>query len=404
MSSHFDALPPGRAGIARLPLFLACALCCATLAADLLAPAGIATGIAYLAPVLYSHWFHDRKSTLVFAGVSSALIVVGFFGKYAGGVVAGVDALNRALCIGVLWGAVILINRARWQEQDRKLAARKGAALIAIASGETRSLGEPLELHASDRTAELERINQELEDFAHIAAHDLKAPLRVIDNASRWLEEDLQQHFTPQTREHVALLRDRVRRLQDLLNDLLEYSRIGRAAGSRFVETVAGDVLIENILILLSPAPRFTVIVSPAFADIQVARMPLQQILMNLVGNAIAHHNKAKGTIEVTVEDRGSHYLFAVGDDGPGIPEAFHGRIFKPLHRLKPQEQGSGMGLAMVRKNLELFGGQLALESAEGRGSTFRFTWPKQQTMKGRSPSPALAVSGEAASGTAGIS
>jgi hypothetical protein len=227
----------------------------------------------------------------------------------------------------------------------------------------------------------LQRSNKELDEFAYAASHDLKAPLRVIDNASKWLEEDLAEHLTGENRENMNLLRGRVGRMEKLLDDLLDYSRIGRATDGRFAEIISGDVLMDNILALLSPPDGFTVTVSPDFAGISVCRMPLQQILMNLVSNAIKHHDKAQGRIEVTVAERGADYVFAVKDDGPGIPGQFHDQIFEMFQTLKPRDQveGSGMGLAMVRKNIEVFGGTLALDSAKGHGSVFRFSWPKRQ-------------------------
>jgi signal transduction histidine kinase len=234
------------------------------------------------------------------------------------------------------------------------------------------------ERQREDLIKKLTRSNQELEEFAHVASHDLKAPLRVIHNASQWLEEDLAEHLTNDTRETMNMLRGRVVRMEKLLDDLLEYASIGGKNDPAFTEFLAGDALMHNILELLSPK-NFTVTVSPSFADIRVARMPLQQILMNLISNAIKHHDKKSGCIEVSVEDLGSSYLFAVKDDGPGIAEQFHQQIFKMFQTLRPRDQveGSGMGLAMVRKNIEVHGGTLKLESAEGMGSTFRFTWPK---------------------------
>ncbi len=225
--------------------------------------------------------------------------------------------------------------------------------------------------------------NKELEDFAYVASHDLKAPLRVINNAAQWLEEDLAEHLSDETREHMNLLRGRVRRMEKLLDDLMEYARIGRKTDASYGEMVPGDVLMDNVLALLSPQ-GFMVKVSPKFAKIRVNRMPLQQILMNLIGNAIKHHHKKEGRIELTVEDCGGRYAFAVKDDGPGIAPCFHGQIFEMFQTLRPRDQveGSGMGLAMVRKNIEVFGGTLALESSVGQGSTFRFTWPKTQQMK----------------------
>jgi len=232
---------------------------------------------------------------------------------------------------------------------------------------------------------QIEAVNRELEDFAYAASHDLKAPLRVIDNASKWLEEDLQDHLTAESRENMILMRGRVGRMEKLLDDLLEYSRIGRTTDDRYAEIITGNTLMANVLALLPPPEGFTVKVSPSFAEIRVRRMPLQQILMNLVNNAVKHHDKKTGTIEVKAEDDGTHYAFAVKDDGPGIPAQFHEQVFKMFQTLKPRDQveGSGMGLAMVRKNIEVFGGTLTLDSSTGKGSIFRFTWPKQQQTRG---------------------
>ena len=234
-----------------------------------------------------------------------------------------------------------------------------------------------------ERSIQLEAANKDLEEFAYVASHDLKAPLRVIDNASQWLEEDLAEHLTDETREHLTLLRGRVKRMEKLLDDLLAYARIGRSSDSRYTEVIPGDQLMDEVLALLSPE-NFALTVSPGFKSIQVCRMPLQQILTNLIGNAIKHHDKKEGSIEVSVEDCGGHYDFAVTDDGPGIAPRFHEQIFQMFQTLRPRDQveGSGIGLALVRKHINVFGGTLELKSAEGQGSTFRFTWPKQQRLK----------------------
>ena len=222
--------------------------------------------------------------------------------------------------------------------------------------------------------------NKELAEFAYAASHDLRAPLRVIDNASKWLEEDLQAHLDEQTRENMRLLRGRVARMERLLDALLEYSQVGRVTDERYTETISGKELMDDIIGLSAQPAGFEIRIGPGFADIRVHRMPLQQVLVNLVGNAIKHHHRRdSGRVEVTVEDSGDFYAFAVKDDGPGIPARFHEEVFKMFQTLKPRDQveGSGMGLAIVRKNIEVYGGTLALESDEGKGSAFRFTWPK---------------------------
>ena len=300
----------------------------------------------------------------------------------------GLAAAAREQLNRVIQDRVAVRNKASWKDAAGKerqydyvlvpVLSEDGA--VEAVAGSSRDITEFIETNWELRAA-----NADLEQFAYLASHDLKAPLRVICNASQWLEEDLAEHLTDETREHLALMRGRISRMDKLLEDLLAYSRVGRAADSRYTEIISGEVLVDDVLTLLS-SENFTVSVSPALRDIQVCRMPLQQILMNLVDNAIKHHHKKKGFIDVTVEDAGEAYCFAVKDDGPGIPPQFHDEIFKMFQTLKPKDQveGSGMGLAVVRKALEVFGGRLQLESGEGQGSTFRFTWPKQQQRRGK--------------------
>jgi len=245
-------------------------------------------------------------------------------------------------------------------------------AVEAIA-GSSRDITEFIETNR-----ELQEANADLEQFAFSASHDLQAPLRVIDNVSKWLEEDLEEHLTPETRDYILLLRRRVKRMERLLADLLQYSRIGRHEEKCQQELIAGDALVADVIALL-PRDGFIITVSPAFAKISLHRMPLQQILLNLIGNAIKHHPRKDGHIDVTVEESATQYEFAVKDDGRGIAPQFQEQIFKMFQTLKPKDEveGSGMGLALVRKWVDLNGGSIHLESAEGLGSTFRFTWPK---------------------------
>lgn len=227
----------------------------------------------------------------------------------------------------------------------------------------------------------LENSNKELDEFAYVASHDLKAPLRVIDNASRWLEEDLAEHLDDESKENIQLLRSRVVRMERLLDDLLEYSRIGRKLNGQNEEIISGEVLMNDVALLLSLPNDFSINIKPEFKQLKFNRMPLQHILLNLISNAIKHHDKKSGKIDLDVEDIGDNYKFTVKDDGPGIPKQYHEKIFKMFQTLKPRDrvEGSGMGLAMVRKHIELLGGTISLESDQEQGCTFSFIWPKQQ-------------------------
>jgi two-component system sensor kinase FixL len=143
---------------------------------------------------------------------------------------------------------------------------------------------------------------------------------------------------------------------------------------------VPGDELLDDVIALLGKSEDCRISVSPDFAAIRLNRMPLQQVFFNLIGNAIKHHDKAEKHIAVSVQDDGESYLFTVADDGPGIPKQYAGKVFEMFQTLRPRDQveGSGMGLAIVRKHVVAMGGHIDLVSQEGQGCAFRVSWPKQ--------------------------
>lgn len=226
----------------------------------------------------------------------------------------------------------------------------------------------------------LEKSNDELSRFAWSAAHDLKSPLRSIDNLSQWLEEDLgSDRLQEGVRNNLNALRKRVRRMEKLLDDILEYSNIGHATATNRNELIDRATLMDEVLALVHIPPGFTVRTTGMDGSIRVPRAPLQRILCNLVNNAIKHHDKETGVVEINVEEQPTRYIFSVQDDGPGIEPQYHSRIFEMFQTLKSRDivEGSGMGLAIVRKTLMLYGGAINVESEKGRGTRFLFTWPK---------------------------
>lgn len=237
-----------------------------------------------------------------------------------------------------------------------------------------RDISELIEIESK-----LKATNEELESFAYLASHDLKAPLRVISNAAQWLEEDLAEHLQDEDRENMELLQSRVKRMEQLLEDLLNYSRIGRVTDDRFRDKVNGKDMMDNILALLSPPEHIRVSFSDTFNQVTVARMPLQQMLYNLVANAIKHHDKDRGAINVTAKILDNEYVFTVQDDGPGIESKYHKKIFEIFRTLKPRDQveGSGIGLSVVKKYADIYGGRIELRSSTGEGCCFTVVWPR---------------------------
>ncbi len=232
-----------------------------------------------------------------------------------------------------------------------------------------------------ENARKMKQSNEELERFAYIAAHDLKSPLRAVDNISQWLEEDLAGSLQEKDKKYMEELRHRVRLMDKMLDDTLEYARIGSMMRTQESEIINGKVMVENIVAMLALPKEFTIKIGDNLSRINLESVPLQQVLYNLVNNALKHHDKDNGVIEVDVETSKVGYVFSVRDDGPGIAPQYHQKIFEMFQTLQPRDKGKGrgMGLAIVRKIITSNGGKITVDSMPGEGSVFRFTWPKSE-------------------------
>lgn len=224
----------------------------------------------------------------------------------------------------------------------------------------------------------LKRSNDELDQYAYVTSHDLKAPLRGIANLSSWIEEDLGLLVTDHVRHQLDLLRGRVHRMEALIDGILAYSRVGRVA----VRSERVDVghLLKSVIDLLAPPPGFHIKIEGSMPALVAERIRIQQVFLNLISNAIKHHHHPeRGQIIIRARDIGNCYEFSVTDDGPGIDPAYHHKIWMIFQTLRPRDQleGTGVGLSLVRKIVEDQDGQIHLDSSPGHGSTFSFTWQK---------------------------
>ena len=242
---------------------------------------------------------------------------------------------------------------------------------------------------------QVESANQELADFAHVVSHDLKAPLRAIDSLAKWLAADYKDKFDEEGRAQLDLLLGRVKRMHDLIDGILQYSRAGRIR-EEVVEVDLAE-LVPAVIDLLSPPPHIRVTVETPLPRVVIERTRIAQVFQNLLSNAIKYMDKPQGVVRVgcteekgegeMANEAGGFWKFYVSDNGPGIEEKDRQRVFQLFETLKPRDRAdsTGVGLAVVKKAVEMYGGRVWIESKVGEGSSFFFTLPKKDeggTMK----------------------
>jgi signal transduction histidine kinase len=263
--------------------------------------------------------------------------------------------------------------------------AQEAATQLAIAIVQARLLEQvkrqavELEGRVEERTRELEGANRELEAFTHTVSHDLKAPLRGMAGFAQALEEDYAERLDDQGREFLARIRAASERMADLIDDLLQYSRIQQRTIER--RPVALKPLLDPLLADLAAeieARGLTVTQALAVAEIMSERQGLQEALANLLSNAVKFSPPQGGAIVVRSYRDGDQVVVAIADRGVGFDMQYHDRIFGIFERLHRQEDypGTGVGLAIVRKVAERHGGRAWAESTPGEGSTFFLALP----------------------------
>jgi two-component system sensor kinase FixL len=224
---------------------------------------------------------------------------------------------------------------------------------------------------------ELESANEELKSFAYVVSHDLKAPLRAIGSLADWIASDQKDRLDCEGQEHLRLLVQRVKRMDALIDGVLRYSRIGRVHEA--LVPVDLNALIREVIDSLAPPAQMAVTVAESLPTIRTERTRIQQVFQNLLANAIRFMDKTQGRIRVGCEGEGTMWRFSVADNGPGIEPRHFERIFQLFQTLNPRDrvESTGVGLAIVKKVVEMYGGRVWVVSEVGRGSTFFFTVPK---------------------------
>lgn len=220
----------------------------------------------------------------------------------------------------------------------------------------------------------LEMQNQELSDYAHMVSHDLKSPLRSVDTLATWLMEDNKDKLDDHCSAQLGLIRSNVEKMDALINGILDYSTIGKNQ----IETYKIDLnlLLKDVLNMME-IPSHISIEIPELPAVVGDKYRLQQLFQNLISNAVKYNDKPKGLIEIGVEDKKQFWEFYIKDNGKGIDEAYFKKIFKVFEKLENTQDSTGVGLSIVKKIVDLYGGKIWLKSELGAGTTFYFTLKK---------------------------
>jgi len=224
----------------------------------------------------------------------------------------------------------------------------------------------------------LEKSNKDLEEFSYVASHDLKSPLNGIKQLASWIEEDCQDLLPDNSKVHLSLLKQRTERMLKLLNDLLNYARIGNAEHS--IEKFSLKNNLNDTFKILDQSNKFELLVPDA--EVSLPRIPFELVTRNLLSNAIKHHDLERGIITVSYEyfQKSLMHEFKIADNGPGIDLKMHHKVLQMFQTLQPRDkvEGSGMGLAMVSKIMEFYNGEIIIESDPeiARGTTMVIRWP----------------------------
>lgn len=230
----------------------------------------------------------------------------------------------------------------------------------------------------------LESTNEELNRFAWATSHDLKSPLRAIDNLAQWIGEEVEGTLSAKGHEYMDKLHRRVGRLNKLIDDILSFARTGWELNQTSLDMASGEEIFNDLNDMLHIPSGIKLEATEAFLSSVSERKPMTRILFNLVDNAIKHHDVGIGKIKISFSEStfNDRYMFAVSDDGPGVPPEYRDKIFDVFHTIKSRDvrEGSGIGLSVVQKIITAYGGKIWVDESVPRGAIFRFTWPKEIT------------------------
>jgi len=256
------------------------------------------------------------------------------------------------------------------------ITAKKELVALRKAEEELEKLNKDLE----SAVRELSQANEELQEYAHITAHDLKTPLRAIGTLADWLSKDYADKFDEQGKEKVRLLVTRSVQMSSLIDDILRYSRVGHDVTEK--RRVDLNTVLSEVIAGIDPPENIEITVENELPVLMCERTQILQVFQNLLSNAVKYMDKPRGQIKIGCVEQDAFWKFSVTDNGPGIDKRHYERIFKLFQTLSPCDgvENTGIGLSIVKKIVEINGGSVCVKSEVNKGSTFVFTLPKQNS------------------------
>ncbi|MDY8134638.1 sensor histidine kinase [Aquimarina sp. 2201CG5-10] len=224
---------------------------------------------------------------------------------------------------------------------------------------------------------DLERSNKELKDYAQVVSHDLKSPLRNINTLINWIKEDSSK-LDQTTNHNLDLIDKNIEKMDNLINGILEYSVINKKDNSATVIDL--NEVVEDIIHLIHVPENTQIIIDEKLPVLKSDRHRLQQLFQNLLSNAVSSIDKEKGIINIGVQEQQDYWQFYIKDNGKGIPKKYHEKIFQIFQSIDNDKESRGIGLSIVQKIIDFYGGKIWLTSESGIGTTFYFTLKKQKS------------------------
>ena len=351
---------------------------------DVLTPRGVAGGMLYVLPVLFTLWSPTRRSTPLVATVCVLLTLIGYIVS-PDGMPLGFAISNRVIAVVTITAvaAVCMARRSAREAMERATCqlAEHAAALVEANARLEQSNAELEQAVRRRAQAELDllRSNRELEEFAYVAAHDLTAPLRHVASFLELLERNYGHTLDEKAKDYIATASRSAKHMQALIGDLLTLARLDSQKQSPGIVDCNG--VFDQVLALLEPAitEMQATVTRDAMPSVLGVERQLVQVLENLIGNALKYRSEQAPHIHVSAIQRDGEWVLCVRDNGIGIDPKHSGEIFKIFRRLHSTDEypGTGIGLALCQRIIERHEGRIWLENAQpGAGSTFCFSLP----------------------------